>query len=64
MLSLKGDKLFSQQYFALFVIYAAKNFENRLTKKLCSKLSMTREFALAREIIQDHKLSILAKFLT
>ena len=42
-----------------------KHFENRLTNKdLIPKLILNRDFALARGIIHDHKLSILATFLT
>ena len=33
-------------------------------KILCPKLILNRDFALAREIIHDHKLSVLATSLT
>ena len=33
-------------------------------KILCQKLILNRDFALAREMIQDHKLSILATLFT
>ena len=43
----------------------SKNFEDLLTNKiLCPKLILNRDFALARKIIHDHKLSVLATILT
>ena len=43
----------------------SKHFENRFTNKdFMPKINFGRDFALAREIIKDHILSILATFLT
>ena len=46
----------------------SKNFKNQLTNKdfmtFCPKLILNRDPALAREIIYDHKLPILATLLT
>ena len=47
------------------VICAAKNLKiGQQIKILSPKLILNRDFALAREIIQDHKNSFLATFLT
>ena len=46
----------------------SKHFENRLTNKdfMPKKIILNRDFALAilREVIHEHKLSILATLLT
>ena len=55
---------FSTIFGTKFVV-CSNNFENRLTSKnLCQKLILNRDFALTREINQDHKLLILATVLS
>ena len=57
--------IFSTIFGTKFVIYAAKILKTGLQiRNLCPRLILNREFALAREIIHDHKLSILATLLT
>ena len=63
-----GEKqnIFSTIFGTKFVVIcAAKILQiGKQIKILCTKLILNRDFALAREIIHDHNLSILANLLT
>ena len=62
------QNIFSTVFGTKFVVICAAKIakiDNRLTNKdFISKISFDGDFAMAMEIIQDHKLSILATFLT
>ena len=60
------QNIFSTIFGTKFVIICAAKILKicQQIKILCLKLILIRDFVLAREIIQDHKLSILATVLT
>ena len=66
MYSLYGGRqnIFLTIFGTKFVVKcAAKNLKiGQQIKILCPKIILNRDFALAREIIHDHKLSVLAIF--
>ena len=55
--------IFSTVFGTKFVVLCAIKIGYQI-KKICSKLILTRDFALAREIMRDHNLSFLAILLT
>ena len=65
MYNLFGRNMFLTLFSTKFVVKCAAKKKKKIglqIKIVCPKLILNRDFALAREIIHDHKLSVLATF--